>query len=239
LAADLAVVAEEDGPAVAGDLVEEAQVVAGKFKVPVTPEELRQLEKVIGELELKTSGEIRLMIVQRSMPASAKFVIGAMFVGLVFLWLERHFLLPHVHEYLLLAVVLAFSGALGLLLGRIPFFVRNFTWPGKLRAHALMRAELEFYRAGLGATSGNTGILLFLSMFEHQAVVLADKGIASKLKPEIWSEVVATMLEGPKTGQWQACLEKALKQCGAVLAEHFPVRPGDRNELPNLVIVKP
>ena len=80
---------------------------------------------------------------------------------------------------------------------------------------------------------------MFISLLEHQAVVLADKGIASRLEANIWNEVVATMLEGPRTGHWADCIEKALRQCGSVLAEHFPIRPGDHNELPNLVIIKP
>lgn len=219
--------------------MEEAQVAAGNFKTPLSERELKHLEGVIGELERKTSGEIRLIIVGRSMPPSVKILSGTMVLALILLFIERHLFLAWVPDLVLLAATLVVSFVIGILLSRIPAVVRNLSSPFKLRHHALMRAELEFYREGLGETKDRTGILLFLSLLEHQAVVLADKGIAGRLKPDIWNEVVATMLEGPKTGQWQANLEKALRQCGGVLAQHFPIQEGDRNELPNLVIVKP
>jgi len=218
---------------------EEEQVVAGK--IPLTEEQLKHLEKVIVELEKKTSGEIRLMIVERS--TSASRVLPTLFAvlataALIIVWLERHMLI-WAAQWWLLPAILAGAAALAWVLAKLPFVIRLVLPAGDLRKKALIRAELEFYREGLAATRDQTGILLFLSLLEHQAVVLADKGIAAKLDSKIWKEVVETMLEGPKTGRWAESLEKALRQCGTVLATHFPIREGDHNELSNLVIVKP
>ena len=239
VAADLAAVAA--GPVAAGDLAVEVQVAAGDFKIPVSAAELKHLEKVIHELEQKTSGEIRLMIVRASTFTCHVFytlfgwLSGA---ALLFMWIERHQLIWLAHWWWLPLILLC-AGAGAWLLSRVPAVIRAVTPTSDLRGQCVERAEVEFYREGLGATKDQTGILLFISMLEHQAVVLADKGIDSKLAKGTWDEVVATMLEGPKTGQWADRLEKALRQCGSVLAQHFPIQSGDRNELPNVVIVKP
>jgi putative membrane protein len=107
-----------------------------------------------------------------------------------------------------------------------------------LKHQVWARAEVEFNREIAGRTRSNTGILLFLSRMERQAVVLADKGIASKLPPETWSKVVGLIVDGARTSQWAAKFEEALRVCGGLLASHFPQELDDSNELPNQVIVK-
>lgn len=215
-------------------------MAGNKTKIPLNQEQLNHLEKVIVDLERKTSGEIRLMIVESSLPRSVFPTLFGWLTAFAFfaVWMERHYLI-WAADWWLVPALWAVTAGLAFGLARLPSVVRLMTPNAELRAHALTRAELEFYREGLGHTADKTGILLFLSMLEHQAVVLADKGIAAKIEPAVWDEVVATMLEGPKTGEWQDRLEKALRTCGGVLASHFPIRPGDHNELSNLVIVKP
>src|SRR5690606_4248707 len=53
------------------------------------------------------------------------------------------------------------------------------------------RAEIAFYRNGLKKTDGSTGILLFVSLFEHQAVILGDQSISQKLPPETWAQILS------------------------------------------------
>ncbi len=215
-------------------------MVAGKVKVPLKQQELEHLEKVISDLEQKTSGEIRLMIVKSSIVTGHIFFMLFGWLAsavLFFVWIERHHFI-WMASWWLVPSALVVTALVSWALSKIPAVIRAVTPVRDLRRQVVARAELEFYFEGLGATGQGTGILLFFSLLEHQAVVLADKGIASRLESNIWNEVVATMLEGPRTGKWADRLEKALRQCGALLAQHFPIEPGDRNELPNLVIVK-
>lgn len=218
-----------------------AEVQVADGEVPLNASQLQHLEQVIAELERRTAGEIRLMIVSRSSGYRRVFpTVAAVLLVLVWatIWLERHHLIWWAGVWLVPVVsVLAVLSALAL--ARIPAVIRMVVGNRQLRASALLRAELEFYREGLANTRDRTGILLFLSLLEHQAVVLADRGIASQLEAKIWNEVVQTMLDGPRTGQWSENLEKALRQCGELLATHFPIQAGDHNELSNLVIVKP
>ncbi len=101
-----------------------------------------------------------------------------------------------------------------------------------------MRAEVEFYEHGIGQTQGNTGILLFVSLMEHRAVVLADHSIAEKLDAEIWNEVVELMIDGVKGRDLAGGMRAAILRCGELLSPHFPIDEADANELRDHLIVK-
>jgi putative membrane protein len=101
-----------------------------------------------------------------------------------------------------------------------------------------MRAELEFFELDLSQTEGRTGVLLMVSLMEHRAVILADKGISEKLDAEVWQEVVALMIAGVKRGDLTGGMCAAIERCGSLLAAEFPLAEGDVNELHDHLIVK-
>jgi putative membrane protein len=80
--------------------------------------------------------------------------------------------------------------------------------------------------------------LLFVSLLEHRAVVLADHSIAEKLSAEIWQEPVDLMIQGVKRGDLAAGMTQAIQRCGELLSPHFPVADDDVNELRNHLVVK-
>ena len=85
-------------------------------------------------------------------------------------------------------------------------------------------------------THGRTGVLIYLSMREHRAQIIADEAIASKVTPETWGEAMAAMLVEIKQGRCADGMIAAVEQVGAVLAEHFPRAEDDTNELPDRLI---
>ncbi|HMN69188.1 MAG TPA: hypothetical protein PKC28_11665 [Bdellovibrionales bacterium] len=199
--------------------------------------QLRNLANVIVEVERSTSGELRLMLVKQSARTEHVFpLLGFMFAtaGLLGLWYFRFHFVFEFEAWRSIAIVLASSLALAFLLSRLLFVRRLFT-PG-LHEQVLARAEVEFHREGLGNTAGRTGILIFLSLMEHQAVVLADRTISAKLPAATWTEVIAKVLDRAK--RWEVRIEEAIRMCGGLLALHFPRGADDRDELPNHVIVK-
>jgi putative membrane protein len=117
-----------------------------------------------------------------------------------------------------------------------------------LRASALKRlfiaqAEMiEEVRRPLTASSATAwprpdrGILLFVSVYERQAVVLADKGINLKVAPETWQQVVDLVVEGIRDGRPAEGLCEAVTRCGQIVSSQFPVRAGDKDELRNLIV---
>jgi len=100
----------------------------------------------------------------------------------------------------------------------------------RLRAISLFKVGAE------RRTRGRTGVLIYLSMREHRAEIVADSAIASKVPPEMWGDAMTVMLAELKRGDWGAGMAAAVIEVGKVLAEHFPRADDDINELPDRLI---
>ncbi|MCO4091587.1 MAG: hypothetical protein HEQ34_06495 [Sphingorhabdus sp.] len=85
-------------------------------------------------------------------------------------------------------------------------------------------------------TQARTGVLLYLSMKEHRAEIVADEAIASKVAPEVWGDAMVALLDQVKAGNPGAGVAAAVAQMGVVLAEHFPKGSNNPNELPDRLI---
>lgn len=205
----------------------------------LTEKDLAHLSDVIQQVEASTSGELRLILAKRSSQVGhVQFVLGLL-LALIFvlgMWAAETLWWHSEHAWAW-PLGLAVTFALAIWLARLNWVQRCLTTPNDRAVQAFMRCELEFHRAGMGATEGKTGILIFLSLMEHQAVVLADKGIAGRLPQDTWQGVISTALAGAKSGKWNESLEAALRECGSLLQKHFPKQAGDRDELSNHVIV--
>ena len=94
-------------------------------------------------------------------------------------------------------------------------------------------ASLAFREAGLVETRDRTGILIYVSLLEHRVVVLADRGIDSRVEPGTWDAVVARIVTGIKADRAEEGLADGIRLCGEILASRFPPRPDDTNEIPN------
>jgi putative membrane protein len=115
--------------------------------------------------------------------------------------------------------------------------LRLFLTPGPIR-HTRVRARaVTCFRVGAERrTHGRTGILIYLSLAEHRAEIVADEAIASKVPAEVWGDAMAAMLAELKAGHLADGLIAAVERVGAVLAQHFPRAEDDQNELPDRLI---
>jgi putative membrane protein len=104
--------------------------------------------------------------------------------------------------------------------------------------HARVRTRaITCFRIGAEQrTAGRTGILIYLSMAEHRAEIVADQAIAALVPPEVWGEAMAAMLHHLRGGRQADGLIAAIERVGTVLAQHFPRAADDRNELPDRLI---
>ena len=82
----------------------------------------------------------------------------------------------------------------------------------------------------------NGVFMIYLSMREHRAEIIADEPIAVKVAAEVWGEAMADMLTEIKQGHIAEGMAAGIRDVGVVLAEHFPRSEGDVNELPDRLI---
>jgi putative membrane protein len=85
-------------------------------------------------------------------------------------------------------------------------------------------------------TRGRTGVLIYLSMAEHRAEIVADQAIAEQVPADVWAEALAALIAEVKAGRTGAGLTKAVEMVGEVLAPILPPIPRDENELPDRLV---
>jgi putative membrane protein len=125
-----------------------------------------------------------------------------------------------------------------LLMALIPRPIRHrLVPPGVKRSRAHRRAVEQFLAQNLHTTEGRTGILIYVSIAERYAEILADTGIESKVPKGTWQTIVDDLTRHISRHQPAEGFEKAIAACGAHLAAHFPPGTADANELPNHLIV--
>lgn len=98
------------------------------------------------------------------------------------------------------------------------------------------RAILLFRTAAEARTAGRTGVLIYLSLDEHRAEIVADRAINEKVAPEAWGEAMAALIAAIRDNRPGEGLAAAVEQVGALLAPHFPRADDDINELPDRLI---
>jgi putative membrane protein len=109
--------------------------------------------------------------------------------------------------------------------------------PGPVKHHRVRARAITCFKVGAERrTHGRTGILIYLSMAERRAEIVADEAIAAKVAPEVWGDAMAAMLVHIREGRIAEGMVAAIGKVGEVLAEHFPLGEGDTNELPDRLI---
>ena len=109
--------------------------------------------------------------------------------------------------------------------------------PGSTKTRRVHRRAIEMFRASAERrTQGRVGVLLYLSLLEHRAEIVADEAIHSKVEPDVWGEAMAVLVENLKAGRPGAGMAKAVEQIGLVLAQCLPKTGADTNELPDRLI---
>jgi len=199
----------------------------------LTEDDRRSIEAAIREAEKRTCGQIVCVLARSSSDYSAVPIEWAAALALIAPWpliyftqlsVERIFLLQII-VFVLAAVILSWSP---LRIALVPRAVR------RARAH---RAAIEqFVLRGLANTRHRCGVLIFASMAEHYARIVADQGIASKVGQAAWGDAVDALTLHTREGRIAAGFVAAIDRCGTVLAKHAPpVDPPD--ELPDRIFV--
>lgn len=106
-------------------------------------------------------------------------------------------------------------------------------YPGQTR----MQAMIEFEEHGLANTRDKTGVLILIVLNKRKVEVLADKGINDVVPENYWDGIVWGITNSFKENKPCDGICEAVETVGQMLAEKFPRKPDDVNELPNEPIV--
>ncbi|MFM6929888.1 MAG: TPM domain-containing protein [Bdellovibrio sp.] len=207
----------------------------------ITDEEIQKITHAVHKAEEHTDGEIVPVIVQRSstvghVPLTLTLGILLLLVVAELPYSDLLWVNPWVYVWPVL--VIAIYG-LSHLLAKIPWVQKVLVSERDEVDQVHQRAHLEFYLNKINKTKHGTGILLFISVMERKAVILADEGINSKLSQETWNQILGKLGEQLNKSNWSFGFTEAIESCGHHLKEHFPVTDGGDNQLKNNLIIRP
>ena len=204
---------------------------------PLSDEDNRRIEEAVRKAEAKTSGEIVVTVADASGNYGSATLQGALIgmaiVTAVFLMLP----LPHTMTTLLWTEFISFA-VFYTILPYLPWR-RRLISKRKLDARVREAALMQFYSSGIYRTRQSNGVEIYLSQFEREVVVIGDRGIHEKMGDQHWHQVRDLIINGIKEGNLCGGICAAVESCGEALAKHFPHRPDDVNELPDIVIPRP
>lgn len=199
-----------------------------------TREEEERISAAITAAERKTSGEIVAVVADSSETYLYAPFLWAALVSLLVPWPLIHFTWMKV-QYIFLIQLAVF---LVLLVVLWPKNVRVALVPRSIRNNqAKRRATEQFLAQNLHTTKGRTGVLIFVSVAERHAEVLADKAIDDRVPAGTWQEIVDTLTSEISQGRAADGFIQAIMAAGDHLARHFPPGAPDPNELPDHLIV--
>jgi putative membrane protein len=194
-----------------------------------SPEDYAAVSAAIRKAETQTSGQIVCVLAHSSSEYGYVPILWASVLALVTPWpliyftewsVQRIFLLQLV-VFIVVGVVLALAP---LRFALVPRAVQ------RARAH---RAALEqFVVRGITRTKKRTGVLIFVSLAERYARIIADEGIAAKVHNSEWQAAIDALTAHMRDGRIVEAFTAAVDRCSAALAAHAPP-DGSPNELPD------
>lgn len=205
---------------------------------PFSDSDLEAIRAAVAEAEAGTAGEIVPYVVDASDEYPDAAWKGAAFgalAGALAGWAVHRwggFWGTHLFAWMVLPP--AGGAALGFLAALIPTLRRWLAGDEVLDLRTRRGAEAAFLEEEVFRTRDRTGILLFVSLFEHRVVVLGDTGINARVAPTEWDEVVRLAVLGIRRGRAGEGLVAAIQACGRLLARQGVARrPDDTDELPD------
>lgn len=101
----------------------------------------------------------------------------------------------------------------------------------------IAEARRQFHRLGMDATAARNGVLILVAPHSHTFAVIGDQAVHARCGDAFWRDLADSIGKSFKRGDFTAGLVLGIERAGALLAQHFPRHPDDRNELPDAVDV--
>lgn len=194
----------------------------------ITPDERHRISEAISAAEQRTSAEIVCVLAQNSIGSAMLPVLFAALAALALPWILVALTSLTVQRILLLQLSLFL---ILLVIACTPAVQVMLTPRRARRALAHRLAMDQFRQRGIARTKDRSGVLIFVSLAERYARIVADEGIARLVPQDEWQAVVNSLIGHLKEGRIAEGFIVAIDLCGDKLTRHFPRPPSDRDEL--------
>jgi putative membrane protein len=212
-----------------------------KIKQKFSEDDLQRIKSAVKDAENNISGEIVPVIVEKSGSYAfanykASLISATVFFAIIVI-LDRYVIEDASHtlfyDPIFIFTVVMLGGALGALLPNISEGLKRSLISRKLLDDACrQRAENAFLEEEVFNTRHRTGIMIFISFFEHEVIVMADRGISKVVEQKEWDKIVSELVGHIRSGKVVDGIEAGIKRCGEILLEKgFHKTEDDINEL--------
>ncbi len=202
-----------------------------------TPQDLERIKAAVHKAEDKISGEIVPVFVERSGQYSIATYRGFLtLAGLGFLTIivfDRYIPSLAIYDPLLIFLMVTLVGLIGALATSYIDPIKRLMVSQQLMDQATRkRAENAFLEEEVFNTRHRTGIMIFISFFEHEVIVMADRGISKVVDQKEWDTMVRGITGNIRMGKVADGIEAAILRSGEILLEKgFLKTADDVNEL--------
>ena len=211
------------------------------LKQRVTENDLHRIKTAVKEAEQKISGEIVPVIVEKSGYYSiANYkgsLIGASLAFILMIMLDRYVIhdagTTLYYDPVFIFFIVILGGVVGSVVPNfLPPLMRMLVGQRHFDNATRQRAENAFLEEEVFNTRHRTGIMIFISFFEREVIVMADRGISKVVDQKQWDKIVADLINNIRMGKIVEGLEASIKRCGEILLEKgFVITSDDVNEL--------
>jgi len=208
-------------------------------KATITATDHQQIAQAIRAAERRTNGEIFAVVAHRSDDYFfvSGFVIALWTLAISAVLPSAAWLYGVTFEPVIFAAAQFISLIASLLVLKFVPGLRLWFVPKKIAfQRASAEAVRQFLAHGVHATSTRTGILIYVSLAEHYAEVVADSGIAEKVDQSQWDGMVADLVANAGRGDVAKGFLTAIDRAAGLLALHFPPVPGQENEVDDRLV---
>jgi putative membrane protein len=212
-----------------------------KLKDKFNEADLQRIKQSVKEAEDKISGEIVPVIVERSgnyTIALYKCALVFATLGFVFMIIFDRYLIADAsntlyYDPIFIFFVVISSGLVGVLLALVSDSVKRlFITKRHFDECTRIGAEAAFLEEEVFNTRHRTGIMIFISFFEHKVIVMADRGISKVVEQREWDSLVSGLIDLIRQGKPVDGIVAGIKRCGEILLEKgFHKTADDINEL--------
>lgn len=185
--------------------------------------------------ERQTAGELVVYVTERCDPHPEVAWKGALIGGAVgavcaalAVWRFGGWGAP---DYLWILIGFQLGLVAGWVASRFDGVARRLISDDALDSRVEGRGAEAFLDEQVFATRERTGVLIFVALFEHRVLLLADEGIDERVADDAWDEISGELASGIRQGTPAQALIHAVKRCADLLVAHGVHGVDPENEL--------